>query len=816
MLLLNVGMVEGFSLSADSAEIEVCAGSTIVAKTLAQGTGSFTVSTEGDGKAFAMTVPAEFSLDDGTQNIYSYISPTSRTEIGTYSLVVKVKSGDETKEQEYDIKVKDCHEADLSVSGDKLICPCEKAVFSLDLENNGAYRETFELSVEGTAAKWTNLSTDEITIESGEEKSFTATVEAPCNVYGKYTLTFKASAQKSTAEASAKADLDIQPCYDYELVMGEEYSLCEKGELEISLEIENLGTANNTFKINLEAPEWVSIEKETEIIGKGESKTVKININPPIGTQGNFTIKIGVLTEIGDVKKEAKTDIFVEKCYGISVDTAKKGIICDQTKKYSYPVVIKNSGKFEEELELSMDGPEWAVLEKEKVNLEKDEEKEINLEIDPKGAEAKSYTVEIKATSSEGAESTDSIIIEISKEDECYSPALKAEKQSLEVALEKAMILSIELENKGLEKATFIIDLEEDGKSFSMINPTIVEKLEPGKTETLYLHVSPPLFTETGDYDLTISARVENKEITASEKIKIKVIEEEAEDEETEEENKENFIIVFFKKIWDFFKDPLKDFSVAEENESGEAGGEAKISEETGDDEEADASEEIEDVKESSEEEISEEIEGDEEELSDEEISEELSDEEITELEEESDEEIEEEVSEEAEEEENGEIEEDEKTSGIFSFSEWLSKIFGIKDLSESMAESEMQEEVEEASDEEIEANGEIEEDEETEEELDEEEASDGEIEEDEEEEVNEDETESEEDSDNEIEDTEDNTTINFESEDLEESEEDETKKLDFFQYKNYILGAILIVIVIIIFSTGSWKKIVDFFEEEE
>ena len=100
--------VSAFSLSSEYSDVEVCAGSTEVVDTLVEGVGSFSVMMSGDAKTFTTTVPQDFD-SSGLQNVYSYITPPSKTSFGVYPLNVYVLSGGEEKVQEYNVEVKDEH-----------------------------------------------------------------------------------------------------------------------------------------------------------------------------------------------------------------------------------------------------------------------------------------------------------------------------------------------------------------------------------------------------------------------------------------------------------------------------------------------------------------------------------------------------------------------------------------------------------------------------------------------------------------------------------------------------------------------------------
>jgi len=571
MILVSASLVSAdFSLSSDSTSYDACSGSTITVVTQVTGSGSFSVTGSGSAGVFTTTVPASFSLSDDVQNVYSYVNPPSRTDGGLYNLEVAVNDGAGSKSQVYEINVKDCHGSSLDVTPEKLACACVDTEYSITLENLGDFTETFELSVDGLAEEWTTLSVEELSVGAGEKRAFSAVVSPPCNVHGVYEVEFNAKAIDSLASATATSDLDIQPCYEYELGLSQDsFSLCENIESEFSLSIKNLGTANNTFKINTE-PNWISADR-TVNIDSGAEKTVKLTALPAFGTAGEFDLEVEVLSEKGSVKKSVTSDLNVEKCYGVSAKLSKsEENICDVERDYSYEIAVSNSGKLQDTVTLAVDGPEWASLEDKKVVLNPEGERTTNLNINfPSDVKKDNYKIKIKITSDNGAESEIALDLNVADEKDCYAPDLDVEEDSVVVGLEKGKTVSLSLENEGLDEATFIISLEGSAKKFTLINPEKVI-LRPGQDAELFLFLSPPLFTEEGEYNLMITAESQNVDAKDSEEIRVKVVEKLDESgkvvkSDDEDDAEGNFFARLFSRLISFFKNPLEGLEVAEE-----------------------------------------------------------------------------------------------------------------------------------------------------------------------------------------------------------------------------------------------------------
>ena len=555
ILLLSVLLAANacaFTISSDVDEKSVCIGSTSVLSTLVEGSGTYSITSEGTASAFSTTVPNQFSTED-SQTVYSYITPSSKTAPGDYDLSVNINDGTDVKTKQYGIKVKDCPRSEFQVESKKIICPCQAATFLLNVKNNADTAETFAISADSTLNEWMNLSDTTVTLDPGEERTITATIDSPCNIHGQYGITFKAKPSHYFSYLAAKSTLDIQPCYEYSLgFKNNEYSMCENEALSIPLNVLNEGTADNIFKVNIAGPKWMEYDNKIELKAGNESE-ITVKLNPPYGTQGNFTIKVDALSEYGNVNKKAETSVGVETCYGLSsFFESKKEVICDPSQDYAYPIAIKNSGRFDESFNLSIEGPEWAVLDDANVFLNQNESKNINLNVHlPSNVETKDYNIKIKATDGLAA-SEDTMVLKAASVAECYAPKIGLENDSLSLALESSEIIAVNLTNNGLAESTFIADLEGDASSFSMINPSLV-KLKPGKSTMLYIYVSPQIFAETKDYSLNLSVRIKDTKVTETKNMAITVTESEQANPAVEEGVKEGFFSRMYSKIASFF-----------------------------------------------------------------------------------------------------------------------------------------------------------------------------------------------------------------------------------------------------------------------
>jgi uncharacterized membrane protein len=550
-LMIALSAASAFSIESGN-DVSICAGTTSTIIDIISGEGSYSITSSGSAADFSTTIPSGLIVRS-QDAVYSYISPQSTALPGDYELNVNIKNEKgEVKTANHKIKINDCHASVLSVDQDKTSCSCEEAVFLLTLKNSGGYLESYNIFAEGPAKKWVTLSDSIAIIGPGEEKAIKAYVKAPCDVYGKYELTFKAKSSTSLSVSTAKTNLDIKPCYEYSLETQKSfYSLCENDRLNIPLKISNLGTADNNYKLSINAPGWISLEKNQIAVNSMQNSESNLVVNPPYLTEGNFTISIEAVSGIGDVKKSLSAAVNVEKCYNVLVDIdSEKDRLCNAVSN-KYEVRIKNTGKFNNIYDLSVDS-DFATLSEKRVELKIDEEKTVSLDIHPSyDTPAKAYDITVKAIDSVSkASSSDAIKIEVATLEQCYQPSIKAKVENLELSKDSTATDLIIIENKGSDSATYILDLSGTASKFSELNPGIVT-IAPGKAEAVYLYIAPNLLVGAGNYEAIVTARMKDTTILSSRTIGIKVneaneikaeVKEEIAEENITIENKTNFL----------------------------------------------------------------------------------------------------------------------------------------------------------------------------------------------------------------------------------------------------------------------------------
>lgn len=525
---LLLSSVSGFELFPSTSPEPLCQGATGIFTDVVQDSNvDYSVSLSGNAASF--TTPILFR-----NTVYSLITPRSTTPIGTYSLTIEARSSTgETSSLTHEVEVKECQAFSLkAIQAQKNICPCDTSTFDFDITNLGDFTNTYNLKVEGPASNLITLSETRITIAKGETKRIFAFASNTCDSLGDQDFTIIATPELGTSIQSASARLIIDSCYDFELKTEKDlFNICGGEQAKIPITINNKGTSQNTFSLNINGPSWASLENNKLEIASKSSANTNILISPGLETIGDFDIPLQVTAEKGDQIATTTFKAAVKKCLGILVDIEKnQDRICNSLQN-TYSVTIKNVGEKAQSYDLDITGPSWVSIDKGQVSLNAGEQSLITLTIaPPANTPSSTYSAEVIATAADLTQITgkDKVDITTVTQEECYKPQINAEDTLIDVAVDSTATIPVTVENKGINTATYDISLSGTATPFTQLIPlsTGIE-IAPNEAEVIHLYIAPNIQTPKGAYTITVSARLRDTTILDTETININVMERE-------------------------------------------------------------------------------------------------------------------------------------------------------------------------------------------------------------------------------------------------------------------------------------------------
>ena len=182
-----------------------------------------------------------------------------------------------------------------------------------------------------------------------------------------------------------RIDLVLDQCYGVAVdIESPETILCSCEETTFPVKITNTGSSSESFKVDLNAPDFVSIDGDTQAIAAHNTTQNEVIVTPSCDDQGSYIIKaIAELERSSSVQGQDSILIKIasrESCYNANLDAYN---IHAQYKKSFQSVTIKNSGLKEATYSLSLDAPDWITVDTESLRLLPGQIKKVTLEINP-------------------------------------------------------------------------------------------------------------------------------------------------------------------------------------------------------------------------------------------------------------------------------------------------------------------------------------------------------------------------------------------------------------------------------------------------
>lgn len=507
---------------------------------------SYDIRLSGDAASWSTVVPTNLILAQGEEKqVYVYITPSQNVKAGNYILLLDTKSGDDVSSIKYLINVKECYGVNLFSDQESVeSCPGDTVKYNVKVTNNGEKADVFDLSVSNGASERVTLNEDSVSLEAGGSKDVVVFVNSPVDD-GNYGLELNAVSKSSSASNSLDLNLKVKPCYDF-VVNSEETSIgiCERSLKAVPLSLTNVGSVGNKYQVALDGPVWVRLEDADLDLNIGESSKFNLVAAPDYGVNGNFSAKLIVNQERGDLKSETNFNFEVRKCHGVDVEFNQEEVDVCETNKNLVNVLVKNSGEFKKSYSLSLDAPSWVSLVSEPLVFLKSG-KEVNLTLEaspPKDLEYESYSVKLNAfttdESSKVDNDVDEVILNVKKLDECYKPVLESE-DDVTVNYDSSAVVAVNVWNYGLSDADYFVTLSGDAINFVNANPVNLH-LKSGSNETIYLYVAPTIGVNLGKHDLNFELNLANGPFLIAKKINFFVTDGSVVAETTDEVSKWN------------------------------------------------------------------------------------------------------------------------------------------------------------------------------------------------------------------------------------------------------------------------------------
>ena len=393
--------------------------------------------------------------------------------------------------QDISLNLLNCYDYEASLQPQiATTCLGKPAEYSITITNTGEKEDTYTFS----SAPFVDFSEEEIILSTGETKTVNIIATADKEGTTEFDITVTPQNDLSNAQKTT-VGLEARDCRGVAVVTSTaSLNVCRGDEATASIIIKNTGTLEDTFELSTNIG---TLSENKLILQPQELKTIDISIDTK-KLEATNTVTITATSEEG-VSDQGTIELAIENCYAASLSLSPESQTLCRLQDAEYTVLAKNTGEREDTYTLIF-GDQKIDLE-----LEPGESKDFNF-VQPVNFETEGDYRIIAALTSDNIDLVAESKLIVKSLEDCYSVGVEAREEAISVEPNKAVTVPVTIKNTGESPSSF--ELEFEGPPWAYLNPTSIE-LGPGESKDVYVYLSPPFDTDTGEYDIKVNAKSE-------------------------------------------------------------------------------------------------------------------------------------------------------------------------------------------------------------------------------------------------------------------------------------------------------------------
>jgi uncharacterized membrane protein len=347
---------------------------------------TYFLTSEGPEADWLSVVPEEFTL--GAQECRTmtvFMSSACYADPGTYYSEIVVKGEGEARIT-CDMDIKQGHLVDVRVEPEsRNATQCEAKEYQVLINNESILKQETEplnLEVTGLPAGWAELEDTEVFVSTGQEESVTLVVSPPCDAeLGNYPFTVEAvSKVNPNFRYAGSAELNLVQGQKIGIESEQLYSACREEDNAFSFKVRNNGKLADNVRLELEAPAWLSLEKENLSLEAGAEEEVTVRAEKTGEEAGTYMVRVRAVSDY-DYETYADFEVDLEDCYSISIKKVSGEASVCTTDSVNYVFEVSNTGSKTMDISLSLSGID-ASLDSAQLSLGAGKSATINAELD--------------------------------------------------------------------------------------------------------------------------------------------------------------------------------------------------------------------------------------------------------------------------------------------------------------------------------------------------------------------------------------------------------------------------------------------------
>lgn len=369
------------------------------------------------------------------------------------------------------------------------ICEGIPTAQTITITNTGQALSMYTLKLDGSAAEFTNLAPETLTLEPGESKTAILAINTKFDSKGEYDL--KTYVQTTTGVTKIiEQEITIERCSNINIIGNEtEKTSCPYTPVEYQFELENILPYADSFKVGADNhDEWILTTMSTAALAPGQKVPFTITFTTPKDKYGDYEFNLIIQGKKSKVTTEVPIKAHINKCYNFTLK-AKDTLVCEG-KENKIPITITNDAQIENDYTLEFEGPRWTQMQvKEVYNVSANQSKTFDIILNPKEHLTGNYTLEIEAKTKIGdVEKKLTIPIVVN---ECYEINVKVPNSREKFCAGEEINYPVTIYNKGMftEELTLITSgitdvLQEDIEVEAGANKTVTVPITVPENKT--------------------------------------------------------------------------------------------------------------------------------------------------------------------------------------------------------------------------------------------------------------------------------------------------------------------------------------------
>lgn len=401
---------------------------------------------------------------------------------------------------------------------------CSTGSYKIQIINTGDISSAYGVFQEGSAASWTSYAQASFILKPGEMQEVFVNIKAPCDKKGRYDLdtviTTKLGLQKKLQQ-----EIEITDIENVEVTPKKYSSAIKPCETAVySFDVKNKGDFPEIYEFSAEPNlEGITFSENNVSIRSGETKSIFMYITPPCEAWGEFTFDVITEAKLSKTLAETKGfSLLVERGYEYSLafgdfyipEINKTPNITEYNGAYSLceyetrsiPVLIENEADVMNAYSFELEGPRWASLGGDFVELIPGQSAYVNINLNPSKPMKETANITLNVISELGQiEKSETRTVNV---DVCYLPVIAEGVDKIKTYYNESTV-ELGIQNTGSKNAEY--ELIVQGADWITLEPSTVNAA-PQEYGIFNLNLNPVHnITEEGTHTITISALSDNK-----------------------------------------------------------------------------------------------------------------------------------------------------------------------------------------------------------------------------------------------------------------------------------------------------------------